>query len=433
MFRSAQSSQGSSALAWTRRSSFRRRYPGRTPLPAFQRSPLRRYGCHASTPSRATSKRLPGLRSGGATLRTRSALAVPPGFDGLLRIGNSRVCCTPQSAMGFATFPVPLRSTHEWLCGSGPFPVTPHPSELFPRLQPYRVTAAVALSPLRPRFGSPFPCVAARPRFASARSPTSGPCSTDESVAALRRCHRCAARCSLGLGFPSRVSADDPAVLRGEPRADSGPTSREESTARRPRGGLPQQHRIAQSVETGCVPRHPGSLRRPRAPKVAGKLLCPSVSVEVVFLCRSWEPRFQPESVPLLPSAGAGSLGQAEHSVAHSNRLSRPDHTGVRAGATSAARRPVNWGNPSCRDTRDSSVAVGSTPFGGTSGAVGQRSAIARANVRRSSRLGSAGPGVPKQLRSRCLGSALTSERVPLTGSVGQAPERLLSRPKPAA
>jgi hypothetical protein len=44
------------------------------------------------------------LRRVATTLRARSALAVPPGFGGLLRIDTARACCIPHPVVGFAKF-----------------------------------------------------------------------------------------------------------------------------------------------------------------------------------------------------------------------------------------------------------------------------------------------------------------------------------------
>jgi len=55
-------------------------------LGVVQRSPLRRHQLCASTPGLGSSQaRYVSLRFGAARSRTRSALAVPPGFDGFLR------------------------------------------------------------------------------------------------------------------------------------------------------------------------------------------------------------------------------------------------------------------------------------------------------------------------------------------------------------
>jgi hypothetical protein len=83
----------------------------RRSLPGFQRSPLHRHSCRASTPGWPNSESTTVLRFGAATFRTRSVLAVPPSFDGLRRIDSLRVCCTPQPVMGSAMFPAPRTSS----------------------------------------------------------------------------------------------------------------------------------------------------------------------------------------------------------------------------------------------------------------------------------------------------------------------------------
>jgi hypothetical protein len=110
----------------------------------FQRPPLHRPRIARPLPGIAA------LRPGGATHQTRSALAVPPGFDGLrrtIRAGLLRPAAGPgvrhvsdppttqptlASVAGFAGHPPRWRSD---------------PSERSPRRQPRRVTAALALSP----------------------------------------------------------------------------------------------------------------------------------------------------------------------------------------------------------------------------------------------------------------------------------------------
>jgi hypothetical protein len=82
----------------------------RTPLPVFKDRPSADTDAARPLPVGQPRMRSAALRSEDATLRTRSALAVPPGFDGLRRFDILRVCCTPQPAMGFATFPALNRS-----------------------------------------------------------------------------------------------------------------------------------------------------------------------------------------------------------------------------------------------------------------------------------------------------------------------------------
>jgi hypothetical protein len=142
--------------------------------------------------------------------------------------GTLQVCCALLPIMGFATFPVvhhafprapcgafgrpvgfgflavtsaglaasapsrlPQGATVLVWCGTGarlagPSPVAPYPSERFPRQQPCRVTATIALSPLD-RLGLDFRVTSTREgliRPSGRRSSTSGLCSAGESVAA---------------------------------------------------------------------------------------------------------------------------------------------------------------------------------------------------------------------------------------------------------
>jgi hypothetical protein len=90
--------------------------PPRTPLLGFIDSPSPATAA-ASTPGRPApcDACLPSDRT--CQVRSRSVLAVPPGFNGFLRsdarprllpcgrLGGSQVCCTLQPAVGFATFP----------------------------------------------------------------------------------------------------------------------------------------------------------------------------------------------------------------------------------------------------------------------------------------------------------------------------------------
>jgi hypothetical protein len=90
--------------------------PSRTPLLGFIDSPSPATAA-ASTPGRRApcDACLPSDRT--CQVRSRSVLAVPPGFNGFLRSdarlrllpcgrpGSSQVCCTLQPAVGFATFP----------------------------------------------------------------------------------------------------------------------------------------------------------------------------------------------------------------------------------------------------------------------------------------------------------------------------------------
>jgi hypothetical protein len=122
------------------------------------------------------------LRRVAATLRARSALAVPPGFGGLLRIDTARACCIPHPVVGFAKFQAHVAGASEEVLTGEPSPLASHPSKHFPRQQPYRVTAADTFSPFH-RPGSPFGARRRARRGLLGWQPTSRCCSTGESVA----------------------------------------------------------------------------------------------------------------------------------------------------------------------------------------------------------------------------------------------------------
>jgi hypothetical protein len=63
---------------------------GGSSLGVFQRSPLHQHQRHTSAPYFYDPGWLPTHRREVARLRARSALAVPPGFDGLLRVTPCR-------------------------------------------------------------------------------------------------------------------------------------------------------------------------------------------------------------------------------------------------------------------------------------------------------------------------------------------------------
>jgi hypothetical protein len=181
---------------------------GRTPRSGFQRSPLHRHRCRASTPGRRTCKRSSDLRLEVATLRACSALAVPPGFDGFRRIGTLRVYCTPQPIMGFVPFPASVDPFCEQLGSIGVVPGNATPFGAFPS------TAAV------PRHRGR--CLLAVPRTASGVAGSlpnrkRSPWLAADLKALLHSRVRCcawrfrqdAARCSHGLR-PLWVSTDPP-------------------------------------------------------------------------------------------------------------------------------------------------------------------------------------------------------------------------------
>jgi len=148
-------------------------------LGVVQRSPLQRRQHRASTPgggprpggpeghtgSTVASPRPEGQglarhyhRPGNAILRTRSVLVVPPDFDGLLCSIPCRSVAPCSRSWGSPRFgpaarptnrPKSLRISNESTClALGSSPRRYRPSKLSPRQQPYRVTAALAFTPL---------------------------------------------------------------------------------------------------------------------------------------------------------------------------------------------------------------------------------------------------------------------------------------------
>jgi len=194
------------------------------------------------------------LRLEVATFRARSALAVPPGFGGLLRWAGRRFvapCSRPWGSPRFRSWcsclsapptrrgavrPVTctsgevlssaaassllVRSSEEALpCrrpeASGSREYRDHPRwrstlRSFP-LADSRSTSPWSL-PSRHQVGGRPPCAADIPGGVPTRggffprSLASRPCSIDESVAPDRRCRRPDARCFHGLPYPSKVS-----------------------------------------------------------------------------------------------------------------------------------------------------------------------------------------------------------------------------------
>jgi hypothetical protein len=140
----------------------------------------------------------PAFRPGGANLRTRSVLAVPPDSDGFLRSAPCRSiapCNRPWGSPCFGYLAVAACRRRR----RGTVPDGAYPPKLFPPWQLYRVTTASALSLLvaaaaglpdaLPRLSGPF---SQRPQpqgFEPPRSPLLAPW----------RCRRDVARCSLGL------------------------------------------------------------------------------------------------------------------------------------------------------------------------------------------------------------------------------------------
>jgi len=108
----------------------------------FPKIPLHRDTGRASTP-----RRLPVLRPEDANLVLVPSLPFLPAST-VYSARPLQVCCTLHPIMGFGPFrapslTLPYGSTTDL---NPPRDRASHPSELFPRPQPYRVTAALALS-----------------------------------------------------------------------------------------------------------------------------------------------------------------------------------------------------------------------------------------------------------------------------------------------
>jgi hypothetical protein len=123
-----------------------------------------------------------------------------------------QVCCTLLPIMGFATLQArELRIRVNSRCRSSTrrrrvraVPVTPHPSKRSPRQK----LCAASPRPIPSRRYLRRPFTASHGAMLCGSCPSAGAtsrsCSAAESVAATRRCHLIAARCSHGR-FPSRL------------------------------------------------------------------------------------------------------------------------------------------------------------------------------------------------------------------------------------
>jgi hypothetical protein len=153
------------------------------------------------------------LRPEAATLRTRSALVVPPDYGGLLHSVPCRSVAPCSQSWGSPRFRAEVRHsshgprsrknrsvTRHRTIESSPRRV--HPSERSPCRQPCRVTAAHALSPLSTATRQVYFRERKDTRQRDQVLSTSRPCSTGKSVAPPGRCRPAAARCSLGLLDP---------------------------------------------------------------------------------------------------------------------------------------------------------------------------------------------------------------------------------------
>lgn len=173
----------------------------RAPLLGFSKdSPPSRHWprVHSQTVSRPSAR--------GCQPRTCSALAVPPGFDGLLRAPIAGLL-HPAPDHGVRSV---SGSTIRPPCGGAndlnpPRDRASHPSELSPRPQPYRVTAALAFSSFER-----FPKEAPRSQgFSPLPSPLPHPTLPSTT-----------ARCSPGLRSPPGSSPNSPwSIRRVDPKA----------------------------------------------------------------------------------------------------------------------------------------------------------------------------------------------------------------------
>ena len=147
----------------------------RTPLMGFiQRSPLHQSKHDVSTPG--LTEIAPGPEA--ATLQARSAPVVPPDFDGLLHTTPCGSIAPRNQPWGSPCFRSVSACFRRSLL-TPTFPNGAYPSKLFPPWQLSRVTAVFALSSLEDQVN--LLCVATAQ--VSPLFPTSGPCSTKESVA----------------------------------------------------------------------------------------------------------------------------------------------------------------------------------------------------------------------------------------------------------
>jgi len=156
----------------------------------------------------STSRKRGNLRRCAAKRNTPSVLVVLPDFDGLLRMLPCRFIAPCYRSWGSSCFQ----------CGL-PFTVFPRQAVLraFPRLAPHTLRS-FSLRSSRTVSPQSFPSRRCSfLLFPAARPSTSRSCSTSESVAARRCCHRFAARYFLGLCSPSRFSPHVQMLFRKTP------------------------------------------------------------------------------------------------------------------------------------------------------------------------------------------------------------------------
>jgi hypothetical protein len=156
----------------------------------------------------STSRKRDDLRRCAAKRNTPSILVVPPDYDGLLRMLPCRFVAPCYRSWGSSCFQRGL-----------PFAVFPRRLVLhaFPRLAPHTLRS-FSLRSSRTVSPQSFPSRRCSfLLFPALRPSTSRLCSTPESVAARRCCHRLAARYSRGLCSPSRFSPHHQMLFRKAP------------------------------------------------------------------------------------------------------------------------------------------------------------------------------------------------------------------------
>jgi hypothetical protein len=270
------------------------------PLPVA--SSLRRAACSKQAPQGSETHR---TRQRPSARRCHAPDSFRPCRSSRLRrfspLGAVQVCCTLQPTMGFATFrdrwirasrrgcenlaarptggapsrgshrPPPLpaclpplrggasgsRSSAIGSHGSGSVPGGATPFEAFPSpaaVPRHRDRCPLAVGPSLRLTRSPHSREDVAAGRASAGSSTSGPCSTGESVAPVRRCRRSSARCSHGLSHPpgSRTRAAVATRQRASRRRDAG-----WSWGRSRGAPFPTRSDLARRTGTGSDPRTP--------------------------------------------------------------------------------------------------------------------------------------------------------------------------------
>jgi hypothetical protein len=244
------------------------------PLLGFVCAPLHRHVPRASTPDGVTT-------AFGLPVSRPIDSFRPRGFAPPRRFPphrGSRACCIPLPVLGFVAFPASVAAA--W-----PKPATvdgkrsprrvSHPSKNPPRLQPYRVTTALAFLPLpnrRPtgapvhRSGPPHrpfdPPRALLRAKGVAGQPAPRPCSTDESVASHPRCRGQTPYPPMGFvplqGPSERLPEGSPSSVRN-PDHSRGTRGPDPSRGSRPRARRSERCRRSLSGAKFTTPRR----RRP--------------------------------------------------------------------------------------------------------------------------------------------------------------------------